>query len=120
MKTINTVFAVHNHQPIGNFEKVFAEAFQHAYKPFLEVIEKHPDVKITQHWTGTLLEWLVAKHPELVEKMKEMVKRGQLELLTGSYYEAILAIIPEADRAGQIKKLSDYIHKIFDYEPRGM
>ncbi len=98
-KIINTVFAVHNHQPIGNFEKVFAEAFQHAYKPFLEVIEKHP---------------------ELVEKMKEMVKRGQLELLTGSYYEAILAIIPEADRVGQIKKLSDYIHKIFDYEPRGM
>lgn len=120
MKIINTVFAVHNHQPIGNFEKVFEEAYRHSYKPFLEVIAQHPDIKITQHWTGTLLEWLVAKHPELIEKMREMVKRGQLELLTGSYYEAILAIIPEPDRVGQIKKLSDLIHKIFDYEPRGL
>jgi alpha-amylase len=120
MKTIATVFAVHNHQPIGNFEKVFEEAYQRSYKPFLEVVEQHPHVKITQHWTGTLLEWLVAKHPELIDKMKEMVKRGQLELLTGSYYEAILAIIPESDRIGQIRKLSDYIQKTFDYEPRGM
>ncbi len=120
MKTINTVFAVHNHQPIGNFEKVFEEAFQHSYKPFLEVFDKHPNLKITQHWTGTLLEWLVAKKPELIELMKAMVKRGQLELLTGAYYEAILAIIPEPDRIGQIRKLSNYIHKIFDYEPRGM
>ncbi|MBI5472090.1 MAG: DUF1926 domain-containing protein [Ignavibacteriae bacterium] len=120
MKSLNTVFAVHNHQPIGNFEKIFEEAFQLSYKPFLEVLEKHPTVKITQHWTGTLLEWLVVKHPELIEMMREMVTRGQLELLTGSYYEAILAIIPEPDRIGQIKKLSDHIYKIFDFEPRGL
>ncbi|MEO8168075.1 MAG: alpha-amylase/4-alpha-glucanotransferase domain-containing protein, partial [bacterium] len=120
MKSINTVFAVHNHQPIGNFEKVFEEAYQHSYKPFLDVLEKYPVLKITQHWTGTLLEWLAAKHPELIERMKEMVKRGQLELLTGSYYEAVLAIIPEPDRVGQVKKLSDYIFKLFNYEPRGM
>ncbi len=120
MKSIATVFAVHNHQPIGNFEKVFEEAYQLSYKPFLEVMENHPRLKFTQHWTGTLLEWLVAKHPELIEKMRVMIKRGQLELLTGAYYEAILAIIPEPDRIGQINKLSDYIHKVFDFEPRGM
>lgn len=120
MKTINTVFAVHNHQPIGNFESVFEEAYQLSYKPLLDVFEKHPSVKLTQHWTGTLLEWLVKNRPELIELMKEMVKRGQLELLTGSYYEAILAVIPPSDRVGQIRKLSDYLHKIFDYTPRGM
>jgi len=120
MKTINTVFAVHNHQPIGNFDHVFEEAFQHSYKPFLDVIARHPGIKITQHWTGILLEWLVKHHPEIIEKMKEMVKRGQLELLTGAYYEAILSVIPEPDRIGQISKLSDYLHTLFDSEPRGM
>lgn len=120
MKTINTVFAVHNHQPIGNFDSVFEEAYQHSYKPLLDVLGRHPSIKLTQHWTGPLLEWLVKHHPELIEKMKEMVQRGQLELLTGAYYEAILAIIPEADRIGQINKLSDFIGKTFDYEPRGM
>ncbi len=120
MKSINAVFAVHNHQPIGNFEKVFEEAYQLSYKPFLDVMEKHPSVKFTQHWTGTLLEWLVKKHPELIKRMKAMVKRGQLELLTGSYYEAVLAIIPEEDRIGQIRKLTEYIQSVFDFTPRGM
>src|SRR5512140_2022168 len=120
MGTINTVFAVHNHQPIGNFENVFEEAYRLSYRPFIDVLERHPSIKFTQHWTGTLLEWLIRKHPELIERMKSLVQRGQLELLTGSYYEAILAIIPERDRIGQIKKLTETIQSTFDYTPRGM
>ena len=120
MKTIAFSFAVHNHQPIGNLEKVFEEAYRHSYEPFLDVLKRHPAVKFTQHWTGPLLEWLHNRHPAFIEEMRELVKRGQLELLTGSYYEAILAIIPEEDRVGQILKLSDAIHKLFNVVPRGM
>lgn len=120
MKTINTIFAIHNHQPIGNFPKVFEEAYQHSYKPFLEVMERHPTLKITTHWSGPLLEWLVEHHPEIIELMRRMVRRGQLELLTGAYYEAVLAIIPEPDRIGQIRKLSEFIANTFEYRPRGM
>ncbi len=109
MGTINTVFAVHNHQPIGNFESVFEEAYRLSYRPFIDVLERHPSIKFTQHWTGTLLEWLIRKHPELIERMKWLVQRGQLELLTGAYYEAILAVIPEQDRIGQIMKLTHTI-----------
>ncbi len=120
MKTLNFLFATHNHQPIGNFESVFEETYQKSYKPFIDVLERHPRVKITQHWTGPLLEWLSARHPELIERMRGMVQCGQLELLTGAYYEAILSIIPEADRQGQIKKLTAMVKKLFGYTPRGM
>lgn len=120
MKTINTIFAVHNHQPSGNFEKVLEDAYQKSYKPFLDVLSRHPSLKITQHWTGTLLSWVVKSHPELIETMKEMIGRGQLELMTGAYYEAILSVIPERDRVGQIRKLTDYIGEVFDYAPRGL
>jgi hypothetical protein len=120
MRSINTVFAVHNHQPIGNFESVFEEAYRLSYRPFVDVLERHPSIKFTQHWTGTLLEWLLRTHPEFIERMRSLVHRGQLELLTGSYYEAILAIIPERDRIGQIRKLTEFIRTTFDYDPRGM
>ncbi len=120
MSHVNFAFAVHNHQPAGNFDTVFEEAYRHSYEPFLEVLERHPAVKCTQHWTGTLLEWLLRVHPEFVERMRALVQRGQLELLTGAYYEAILAVIPEADRIGQIRKLTDLIHTTFGFRPRGM
>ncbi len=120
MTPLRFVFAIHNHQPVGNFDTVFAEAFEKAYKPFFDVLEKHPSVKLTQHWSGPLLEWIVRHRPALIERMKEMVVRGQLELLTGAYYEAILAMIPEDDRLGQIAKLTEFLHKTFGVWPRGM
>jgi len=120
MQTINFVFAVHNHQPIGNFDSVFEEAFNTSYKPFLDVLERHPSVKITQHWTGPLLEWIGANHPEFIDRIRGMVQRGQIELLTGAYYEAILPVIPPDDRVGQIRKLTALLKDLFGVEPRGM
>lgn len=120
MNTINIVLAVHNHQPIGNFSEVFELAYQLGYRPFIDVLERHPAVKFTQHYTGPLLEWIAEKHPEFIERMKGMVQRGQLELLTGAFYEPILPVIPEEDRIGQIKKLTATIRELFGVVPRGM
>jgi 4-alpha-glucanotransferase len=119
MSSLSLVFAVHNHQPSGNFESVLEDAYRMSYLPFLQVLDRHPSIAFTQHWTGTLLEWLVKKHPECVDLMRAMVQRGQLELLSGGYYEPILAVIPEPDRIGQINKLTDLVQSVFDYAPRG-
>ena len=119
MTSLSLVFAVHNHQPSGNFESVMEDAYRLSYRPFLEVLDRHPAIAFTQHWTGTLLEWVVRKHPECVELMRAMVRRGQLELLSGGYYEPILAVIPEDDRIGQISKLTDLIQSVFGVAPRG-
>jgi len=120
MSTLSLVFAIHNHQPAGNFDSVFEEAYNHSYRPFVEVLERHPSVKFTQHWTGTLLEWLVKHQPEFIERLRGLVERGQLEILTGAYYEAVLAVIPEADRTGQIRKLSTTITDLFSSTPETM
>ncbi len=120
MQSINFVFAVHNHQPIGNFESVFEEAFRSAYKPFLDILERHPTVKFTQHWTGILLEWVADQHPEFIDRIRGMVQRGQIELLTGAYYEAVLPVIPPEDRVGQIRKMNALLKHLFGVHPRGM
>ena len=120
MHAVRTVFAVHNHQPIGNFESVFQHAFDTSYRPFLEVMERHPAVRFTQHWTGPLLEWLLERHPGFVDRMRALVRRGQLELLTGAYYEAVLSAIPPEDATGQIRKLTALIEREFGVHPRGM
>jgi 4-alpha-glucanotransferase len=119
MSSLSLVFAVHNHQPNGNFESVLEDAYRTSYLPFLQVLDRHPSIAFTQHWTGSLLEWLIKKHPECVDIMRAMVRRGQLELLSGGYYEPILAVIPEFDRIGQINKLTDLVKSVFDYTPRG-
>ena len=54
---------------LSYFDTVFAEACEKAYEPFFDVLEKHPSVKTTQHWSGPLLEWIVRHRPELIERI---------------------------------------------------
>ena len=120
MRRVNFLFGIHNHQPVGNFDFVFEDAYQKGYLPFLEVLEKFPSIKIAVHYTGILLDWLIEHRPDLIELVKKLAKRGQLEIMTGGYYEPILSIIPEEDRIGQIRKSTDTIRRLFNFEPHGL
>ena len=120
MKCINFLFGIHNHQPIGNFDFVFQDAYEKSYLPFLEVLEKFPSIKMAIHFSGILLDWLKENQPNLIKKVKHMVDRGQLEVMTGGYYEPILSIIPEEDRVGQIRKLTETVKELFNFAPEGM
>ena len=119
-RTINFVLGLHNHQPVGNIDDVFEQAYQRAYKPFLDLIVQYPRVKFAVHNTGPLLEWIRAHHQSFFGELKSAVHSGQMEVMTGAFYEAIVSSIPEADGIGQIQKLSKYIKRHFGYEPVGM
>jgi 4-alpha-glucanotransferase len=120
MSKINFIFGVHIHQPVGNFSPVFEEIYQRAYEPFARMLEKHPRVKCVFHITGPLLEWLEQNRPDYLGLLKEMGKRGQVEFFTGGMYEPILGILPDRDKAGQIRMLTDTLKRLFHYEAEGM
>ncbi len=117
---IRLVLAFHDHQPIGNFDGVFEAAYQDSYWPFLEVLEQHPQIPISLHTSGSLLEWLVDKHPEYIDRIRMLADRGQIEIIGGPFYEPILACIPRRDRIGQITAYSRYLEKLFGAPIRGM
>lgn len=119
-KSLYFTFGIHNHQPVGNFPEIFEQATQAAYRPFLEVLEAFPEVKMSFHFTGILYQWLEKHQPDMLELLSRMVQRGQIELLTGGFYEPILPMIPDRDKIGQIQKLTTYLREVFGYSPRGM
>src|SRR5690606_30378380 len=55
-----------------------------------------------------------------LRRLAKLVERDQVELFGGAFYEPILSIIPEADRIGQIKMMSDWLEQRFRRRPRGM
>ncbi len=119
MPSIDLVLAAHNHQPVGNFDHVIEDAYQRAYRPFLEVLARHPAVRFSLHQPGILWEWLEARHPEYLRQVESLVQRGQVELLSGGYYEPILSVIPARDRRGQLEKLNAWLERRFGVRPRG-
>ncbi|MFP4499865.1 MAG: alpha-amylase/4-alpha-glucanotransferase domain-containing protein [Candidatus Hydrogenedentota bacterium] len=119
MKRINLIFGCHCHQPVGNFGHVFADAYDMAYKPFVDVLEKYPAVKATQHYTGPLFDWFLAHRPEFIERLAALVQRGQVEIMGGAFYEPLLCAIPEQDAIDQIRRMQDFCEQHFGQRPRG-
>ncbi len=119
-KQMYLIFGCHSHQPVGNFDHVFAEAYEKAYKPFLDVLERHPGIHVTQHFTGPLLDWFLKHQPRFLQRLRAHVEAGQIEIMGGAYYEPLLCAIPRRDSLEQIKRMNGFCEKHFGQPPRGM
>ena len=111
--------AFHAFQPVFNFEYEVEKAFKGAYEPFLNVMEKFPEVKGTFHFSGNMLEWFEEKKPEYIEKLKLMMERGQIEIMGGGFFEPIMPVIPRRDALDQIRMMTGAVERIFGVKPQG-
>ena len=110
---------IHFHQPVGNLDSVVRNATERCYRPFLELLASYPDIKMTIHVSGCLLEWLEAEEPDVTTLLRGLVERDQVELLSGGFYEPILAALPHRDRVGQIEMLTKHLRQEYRAEPTG-
>lgn len=117
---ISLAFCVHSHQPVGNYPYVFERGARECYLPFLETLIWYPDLKMTLHYTGPLLEWFDKHLPEFYNLINAMVERGQVEIMGGGFYEPILSVIPEDDAKRQIALTNSFVEERFRRRPRGI
>ena len=118
--SLRLVLVFHNHQPVGNFDGVFEQAFQDSYLPFLDVFERYEGLRIALHTSGSLMEWLDARHPEYVDRLGGLVAMGRIEIVGGPFFEPILTMIPSRDRVGQITSYTQWLERRLGARVRGM
>ncbi len=111
---------LHAHQPTGNFDFVFRENFEKCYDPLLQVIESHPTLPVSLHFSGILLEWLAHHEPTYMARLRALVDNGRVELIGSGFGEPILVMLNEADRRGQMTAMNDYLEEQFGERPKGM
>lgn len=114
------IFGVHNHQPLGNLDNVVDAAVRLAYRPFFQTLRRFPGVRALVHTSGILLDWWEARAPDLVDLIGELAARGQVEPLTGGLTEPILPLLPDHDKVGQIRALTERVTRRLGVRPRGM
>ena len=117
---MNLALCIHNHQPVGNMDSILEEAYVHAYMPLFSVLKEFEDIKINIHFSGYLFTWLYRTKPEYVKLLKELKRRGQLEIVSGGMYEPVLSLIPEGDAIEQIQMHMDFMEKVFGGKPSGI
>ena len=113
-------FTVHCHQPVGNFDGVFREAFEKSYKPFIKTMLRHPAVKFGLHISGPVWDWIGANEPAFIADIERLSDRDQVEIISGGYYEPILEILTKQDAIGQIELMNKFIRTRFKQNPKGI
>lgn len=116
---ISLALVFHNHQPVGNFGWVIEDVFSRAYEPMIGALERHPHVRLGLHYTGPLLEWMAGNRPDSLDRLRNLVDRGQVEMLGGAQYEPILVALPRRDRIGQLVRMRDEVERLFGAAPTG-
>lgn len=118
-RSISLLLGVHAHQPVGNFTQVLDDAHARCYGPFLRVLYRYPAFKFAIHISGWLLDYLLNNYPDDMVLLKQMVQRGQAELVGAGYTEPVLAVIPEVDRMGQLRRMSARLQETLGQRPQG-
>ncbi len=113
------IFALHAHQPVGNFKKVFEQITDESYLPFLRNFKEHSCGPISYHASGILYDWWMNNRPEVIDLIGELIEAERLEPLVGGFYEPILSLIPRGDRRRQLEKHCRFIEDTFEVCPRG-
>ena len=120
MEPLRLVFGVHFHQPVGNFDYVFADHVRDVYRPFLERLAEREFFPIALHVSGPLLEWLESHEPQLVDRIGTLAADGKAELLLSGFYEPVLVSLPRPDRVEQVAWMREAIRRRFGVQATGL
>jgi hypothetical protein len=120
MAPIRFVFGLHLHQPVGNFDHVFAQHVEDVYRPLLDRLAGRGFLPVVLHLSGPLLEWLEAHEPAYLDRLGVLAAEGSVEILLAGFYEPVLAALPRDDRVEQIHWMHEAVQRRFGVDARGL
>jgi alpha-amylase len=117
---IRFIFGLHLHQPVGNFDHVFAEHFERVYRPLLERLAERHFFPAVFHLSGPLLEWLERHESAYLDSLGALAADGRVELLAAGWHEPVLAALLRRDRIEQVQWMRERLRARFGVDARGL
>ena len=92
----------------------FKRALSLIYRPVLSYLYNNPGRKMSLYQSSAMIRHIdSSSSPEVNMLIASLSKRGDLDLITGSYSQAILSLNPTKDRSLQIEKMTTLIRRTY-------
>jgi alpha-amylase/alpha-mannosidase (GH57 family) len=114
------VFGIHVHQPVGNFDAVFADHADSVYEPLLRTLEEADTLPVALHVSGPLLDWLDRHGHGYLDRVARLAGEGRIELLLSGFYEPVLPALDRPDRLDQIRWMREWMRHRMGVEATGL
>ena len=114
------IIGAYSQLPVGSSKEEFETLVSRQLKPLLTMIYNNSDMKLLFRLSIAEFDYLESYYPEINMLISELCRRGQIEILSSSYYDVILSMIPSHERSSHIEKTTTYIRKHFSKKPKGL
>lgn len=103
-------------------ERIFKKVAKKSYYPMLNLLlqnmQKYPEFKVSFSITGTWLEQAEKWEPELIDLIRDMVNRGQCEIVGETYYHSLAYFYNLDEFSDQVKMHAEALNRIFGVKPK--
>ena len=94
----------HFYQPPTQLPSVLEKICNESYRPLLEVFREYPQARATVNINAVLTEMLKdCGHNDVIQGLKELAGKGQIEITGTGKYHPILPLIPPEEAKRQIE-----------------
>lgn len=104
-----------------NNRKVLRKVAEKCYLPanrvIKELLDRHPEFKVTYSFSGVFLEQLEEWAPDVLASFQELVATGRVEVLGETYYHSLAYLFSPAEFRRQVRQHRGKIIDLFHYEP---
>lgn len=122
MSTIYWGQLLHFYQPPIQIPEVLRKVVDESYRPLIDVFKQQPHARASVNINGVLTEMLYESgYQDVIDGLRELAERGQVEFVGSAKYHAILPLIDEAEQRRQIRRNHLANRHFFGdvYQPKG-
>lgn len=98
--------------------KVADKSYIPTNKKLLELLERHPEFKLSMSITGTVLEQLQQWAPGALKSFQELVATGRVEIVAETYHHSLAFFYSLAEFEAQVTMHKEKVQELFGVTPQ--
>ena len=114
------ILGAYSQLPFGSSSDEYEALLSRQLKPLLTKVYKEPNLRLLFHLSASEYEYFEINHPEINMLICDLCRKGQMELLSSSYYDVVLSLLPTHERSSHVEKTTTYLRKRFSKRPKGL
>ncbi len=99
-------------------QKVARKSYLPANRLFLELLHRHPRLKLAYSLSGVVMDQLAEYAPETLDSFRELAATGRVEILSETYYHSLSFLYSKDEFAHQVRLHDQKVKTLFHQIPK--
>jgi alpha-amylase len=99
-------------------DKVSEKSYIPTNQKLLELLNRHPEFKVSMSITGTLIEQLENWRPDVLESFQRLTATGRVEIVAETYHHSLAFFYSRKEFEMQVKMHREKVQQLFGQTPK--